>query len=139
MFYINSHKKFPFALLLLALLSYGFDNNYSTQNPGQGINIDSILIEWKTDSIGCKGLRSNIKAELLRDSLKLENQYPQSIIDLLGKANSYILTKKHYVIRYYYQTFCHSDKHVESVDYCWVDFIYEDSKINKCKMISRCY
>ena len=131
-------KYFLFAFLFYSLLNCGFYRANSIPNTTQNMSIDSILKEWKIDSLGCKGLRSDSKAMILRDSFNLENQYPRLIIGLLGKPNNYIFGKDYYVIRYYCQTSCNNGIILDKVEHCWVDFIYKDSLAKKCKMLPTC-
>lgn len=107
----------------------------------QKTTIDSVLIEWKADMLGCKGFRNLYKAQLLVENFNLSGQYPARIIELLGKPDRIIIERQYYALSYFYGTICNVSPLglPNGSEFCWIDFAYKDSNSNKCLIIPQCH
>ena len=91
-------------------------------------NINKILNEFKIDSLGCLGLRSKYKINLLIDSLNLRTKSKENIIEILGEPNQIITFKNNLLnqveIFYIFNTYCDEmGKPIMEYDHQWINFV----------------
>jgi len=88
---------------------------------------DSLILQWRNDSLGCKKIRNYEMAVLITRNYDLTHKSTNGIIDLLGKPNKIIGFKKNGVIlRYYYDSCCQNGKVNYECDYSTWEFVFAD-------------
>jgi hypothetical protein len=126
---------------LISIIKFGFISESKYGQSPRPVAVDSIIKEWRDDSLGCQRLRTLEKVKILIDTFDLLEKYPSELIDLLGKPNKVYSKDTIMSIRYYSQSICNenNNKTSDSLVVCWFEFYYPNAKINKCKMLPICH
>jgi hypothetical protein len=98
-------------------------------------NYNSIVNDWKIDSIGCNGLRNPNLANKLIGENKLEGKNVNDFEIIFGKPNEIreSFLEKTYV--YYYSSFCKDGKLVKNSDKCYAEFYFINSNFESVGFI----
>lgn len=110
-------KKLFYIKVILILMSFFSCKRNDT-------NYNSIVNDWKIDSIGCTGLRNpNLANKLIREN-KLEGGNVNDFEIIFGKPNEIRenLFEKTYV--YYFNCGCLNNKKIENSDKCYAEFYF---------------
>lgn len=92
---------------------------------------DSLLTQWRQDSIGCLKYRTYEIVKQLNTIYQLEKKTSSDLVELLGEPNRIIRTEaKGKVYRYFYNTCCKDGVLDKECDYSWVDFNFETNQSN---------
>ena len=115
---MNYKYLFLFTIILILPLCISKSHNATSYEK-------QLIKDWKTDSLGCLGLRSYDKAKEIVAIYKLNSKSNVEIETLLGKPN-YINHESYLSYSYYFQSFCDSTSRnlIDSMDCCWVEFIF---------------
>lgn len=65
-----------------------YNASYSTVIRVDTISVDSALVRWHTDSLGCLGERTVVLAQELIKQLKIVGKSHAEVIQILGKPNN---------------------------------------------------
>lgn len=127
-------KAFNLVLLLISIILCSCFVNSKQQIKEKKSN---LLKEWRTDSLGCLQYRTKEKAFYIRDSLDLIDKTNSYIIDKLGNPNSVRKDGNVEVIKYYFNTVCRENLFIDSLDYCWVEMLFEKNHLKNIEI--SCY
>lgn len=105
---------------------------------GKENNADTILIQWKADSLGCRGLRTAEKARVLYSQYNLKTKTSNEVTEILGNPNKIIDSETQLSIVYYFDTRCSDGKIIDSIEHCSASFFYIDKKSKDCSLSTSC-
>jgi hypothetical protein len=124
------------ALVLLIFLNCR--NGTKTPVISKENNQDTLLMQWKNDSLGCIGLRTAEKARLLFKQYNLQKKNREAIIEVLGKPNKISDNGSQLSLVYYFDTKCNNGKIIDSIEHCSASFFYIDKKKQDCSLSTAC-
>src|SRR6185312_4871428 len=110
-------------------------NSGTVENVAKSANeSDTLLAQWKEDSLGCIGLRTVENARLLFKRYNLQVKTSDDIIALLGKPNKVIDSGNRLSLNYYFDTKCGMGKVIDSIEHCSASFFYIDKRKRDCSL-----
>ncbi len=125
------------------IIIFSCENNSSsrdvTNNSSQTIvKNDSLIMNWKKDSLGCLMYRRFELAENLFIKYELEGKDVNKIIEVFGKPNEYNIDIKGTCgeMIYYCNSICYKNKIIDSSEKQWVLFVFENKKVKSIHLVS---
>ncbi|WP_343636026.1 hypothetical protein [Fluviicola sp.] len=89
-----------------------------------------ILVEnWRTDSLGCKKLRTKQASEIIIDSLKLENRTQTEFLRVFCNPNMIDERDGKQILSYYFDAICRDGKFIDSLDHCIAEFTFKSDRL----------
>lgn len=99
---------------------------------------DTLLVQWKNDSLGCNGLRTAEKAKALYKQYDLNVKTSNEITEILGKPNKIMDNGTQLSLAYYFDTKCSEGKVIDSIEHCTATFFYIDKAKKDCSLSTSC-
>jgi len=112
--------------------------NGRTSNADKRSHTDTLLVQWKNDSLGCSGFRTAEKAKSLYKQYDLKLKTSGEIIKLLGKPNKIIGNGTQLSLAYYFDTKCSEGKVIDSIEHCTASFFYINRAKKDCSLSTSC-
>jgi len=81
---------------------------------------DSLLINWRADSLGCMGYRKKSIGNIFK-KYTLVSKGVDEMKRLLGKANEEYVNENYHVFRYYCDNACINNALPAESDKCWFE------------------
>jgi len=89
---------------------------------------DTLVLNWQTDSLGCKGVRNIKTIKEIFDMYELKKKSADEIKYFLGKPNEEFKNDKYHGLRYYTDNSCINDKLLPEMDRCWYEIIISNDR-----------
>ncbi len=84
---------------------------------------DSLVINWKLDSLGCTGFRNAKVLQVIFEKYWLYTKGVNEIKLILGKANEEYVNDRYYGFRYYSGNSCVNGKLPFQSEKCWFEVL----------------
>lgn len=101
-------------------------------------SINTIVKEWRIDSLGCLNLRTIEKANTLFKVLQFNKKKGKEIIEILGSPNYISNYGPNFCYSYIFNALCYNNKLIDSADYCWIDFLFNSNDSILISMLPIC-
>lgn len=89
------------------------------------------LNEWKTDSLGCKRIRTKELAEKLVIENSLEEKTISDFENIFGKPNKSEVVEEAVIFSYYFNAMCRNNKFLDTADYCVAEFRFVQDALSR--------
>lgn len=119
-------------LAFLILFSFGCREHEGNKNIEIATEntTDSLLINWRADSLGCIGYRKKSIGTIF-EKYTLVSKDVDEIKRLLGKANEEYLNENYHGLLYYCDNTCINNALPAESDKCWFEIRFNNNGENK--------
>lgn len=97
----------------------------------QEAQTENQLNDWKIDSLGCNGIRSEILSEKLIKEHNLKGDEISSFLKTFGKPNREDTINQEIILGYCFNSICREGRLVDSSDYCISEFHFINGRFEE--------
>ena len=115
-------KKVYLTVLIIPCFHYCSNNKMNLFNTKNILN-DSLISQWRSDSLGCMNVRSFILFEKIYSKYRFDTMGKQSIIYLLGRPNFTYSNENVEGLNYYMDSYCKQNKIDSTKNKCWLSVL----------------
>jgi hypothetical protein len=92
---------------------------------GPSDSLKMAISNFKTDSLGCLGLRSKASIDFIFIDGEIKGKSEKELIGLIGNPNDSVSANGFRNLRYYFGRVCSNGVPIDSIESCWSNFRIE--------------
>jgi hypothetical protein len=114
-------------VLIIFAFAIGCSNGRGQESPDSGSpdSLKMAISDFKTDSLGCLGLRSKVNIDFIFGKGEIKGKSEKELISLIGNPNDSVSANGFRNLRYYFGRACFNGTPIDSVESCWSNFRIE--------------